>query len=61
MINVAKAIAELEAMDQDEVLVPKAQYAELLSEVALGNVARLRLTNVRSIVNAGAGAAGLLT
>ena len=59
MIDVARAQSALEAIDGDQVVMTKKQYGDMLTEVARGNAARITLTNVRSIANAGAFAAGL--
>ena len=59
MINVSIARAAAASTPGDTIAMPKAQYNQMLDQVALGNAARMRLTNIRSIVNAGVGAAGL--
>lgn len=59
MINVAQAQAALKALEGDQVIMTKAQYGQMLVELSRGNAARITLTNARSIMNAGAGAAGL--
>ncbi|MDF0489193.1 hypothetical protein PX554_13715 [Sphingomonas sp. H39-1-10] len=59
MINVASARAALDAIEGEKVELTKAQYSEILTEVARGNAARISLTNVRSILGASALAAGI--
>ena len=59
MINVPRALAALNAIDGEQVMLTKAQYSEIMDEVARGNAARILLTNTRSILGAGAAAAGL--
>ncbi|RZF64290.1 hypothetical protein EWE75_12145 [Sphingomonas populi] len=59
MIDVARAKAALDAIDGEKVVLTKAQYAEMLTEVSRGNAARILLTNARSIMSAGALAAGI--
>lgn len=49
MINVAHARAALDAMTGDAVVTAKAQMAEMLTEIELGQRARRALTNIRSI------------
>jgi len=59
MIDVARAKAALEAIEGEKVEMTKEQYSTLLSEVARGNAARMTLINARSILTAGALAAGI--
>jgi len=59
MINVPRALAALHAIEGEQVVLSKAQYSEIMTEVARGNAARMTLTNARSIMSAGALAAGI--
>lgn len=59
MINVPSALAALKAIEGEQVVLTKAQYSEIMTEVARGNAARMTLTNARSIMTAGALAAGI--
>ncbi|WP_242148899.1 hypothetical protein [Sphingomonas sp. BAUL-RG-20F-R05-02] len=59
MIDVARAKAALDAIEGEKVEITKEQYAQLLTEVGRGNAARITLTNARSIMSAGALAAGI--
>ena len=59
MINVVRARAAAAITPGETIAMTKAQYGQMLDQIALGNAARIRLTNIRSIANAGADAAGL--
>lgn len=58
MINVAQSRAAVAAMHGDIVAMTKAQFAELLAEVEIGQNARRALTNIRSVVAIAASASG---
>jgi hypothetical protein len=59
MINVPRALAALDAIEGEQVVLSKAQYGEIMGEVARGNAARMTLINARSVMTAGALAAGI--
>jgi hypothetical protein len=59
MINVVQAREAIPNTDAADMVISKEQFSLMLDEIARGNAARIRLTNIRSIANAGASAAGL--
>ena len=58
MINVAKSRTALTGLKGDIVALTKAQMAELLDEVEIGQHARRSLTNIKSVVAIAASTSG---
>lgn len=58
MINVPLARAALSSAPGDQVIYSKAQMAQLLAEVELGQIARRALVNLKTVTAVAASAAG---
>jgi len=58
MINVVQARSELAALPGDSLVIPKAQYAQMLTELETGQHARRALTNLQSFLAIAASTSG---
>lgn len=58
MINVAHARSQIAALPGDALVIPKAQYAQMLNELETGQHARRSLTKLRSFIAVAASRAG---